>query len=71
MPTFRVEKTKNYTVMSNYHLRDKNLSTKAIGLLSIMLSLPETWDYTMNGLCAIRNEGIKAIRNIIWFGNFK
>lgn len=42
---FKIEKTQNYTVMSNYHLRDKNLSLKARGLLSSMLSLPEDWDY--------------------------
>lgn len=45
MAVFRVEKTRNYTVMSNYHLRDKSLSLKAKGLLSLMLSLPEDWDY--------------------------
>ena len=44
MAVFRVERTNNYTVMSNYHLRDKNLSLKAKGLLSLMLSLPEDWD---------------------------
>jgi DNA-binding MarR family transcriptional regulator len=48
--TFRVEKTKGYTVMSNYHLRDKSLSLKARGLLSYILSLPEDWDYTIVGL---------------------
>jgi len=46
MSVFRVEKNKDYTVMSNYHLRDKKLSLKAKGLLSQMLSLPEDWDYT-------------------------
>ena len=65
MSVFRVEKNNNYTVMSNYHLRDKNLSYKAKGLLSFMLSLPENWDYSMNGLVAISKEGIKAIRNIL------
>ena len=45
MAVFRVERTQNYTVMSNYHLRDKTLSLKAKGLLSLMLSLPEDWDY--------------------------
>ena len=47
MAVFRIEKTKDYTVMSNYHLRDRSLSLKAKGLLSLMLSLPEDWDYTM------------------------
>ena len=49
MSVFRIEKNKNYTVMSNYHLRDKNLSLKAKRLLSQMLSLPEDWDYTLRG----------------------
>ena len=47
MAVFRIEKTRDYTVMSNYHLRDMSLSLKAKGLLSLMLSLPENWDYTM------------------------
>ena len=46
MAVFRIEKTRDYTVMSNYHLRDMSLSLKAKGLLSLMLSLPENWDYT-------------------------
>lgn len=49
MSIFKIEKNKNYTVMSNHHSRDKNLSYKAKGLLSFMLSLPEDWDYSMNG----------------------
>ncbi len=61
MAVFRVEKSKNYTVMSNYHLRDKGLSLKAIGLLSKMLSLPEEWDYTTRGLAAICKDGVDAI----------
>ena len=51
--------------MSNYHLRDKNLSYKAKGLLSFMLSLPEDWDYSINGLVSISKEEVKAIRNIL------
>ena len=62
---FKIEKTKNYTVMSNYHLRDKNLSLKAKGLLSFMLSLPEDWDYSLNGLVSINKESKKAIRNVL------
>ena len=62
MAIFRVERTHNYTVMSNYHLRDKNLSLKAKGLLSQMLSLPEDWDYTLAGLARINAEGKDAIR---------
>ncbi len=62
MAVFRVERTHNYTVMSNYHLRDKSLSLKAKGLLSQMLSLPEDWDYTLAGLARINAEGKDAIR---------
>lgn len=65
MPVFRINKNSNYTVMSNFHLRDKNLSFKAKGMLSFMLSLPENWDYSLNGLCSISKEGISAIRSII------
>ena len=65
MSIFRVEKNKNYTVMANYHLRDKELSFKAKGLLSYMLSLPEDWDYSLNGLASVSKEGIKAIKNIV------
>ena len=53
MAVFRVEKTRNYTVMSNHHLQDRSLSLKAKGLLSLMLSLPEDWDYTTKGLARI------------------
>ena len=60
MAVFRVERTHNYTVMSNYHLRDKNLSLKAKGLLSQMLSLPEDWDYTLAWLARINAEGKDA-----------
>ena len=62
MAVFRVERTQNYTVMSNYHLRDRRLSLKAKGLLSLMLSLPEDWDYTLSGLARISLEGKDAIR---------
>lgn len=61
MAVFRVEKNRNYTVMSNYHLRDTTLSLKAIGLLSKMLSLTEEWDYTTRGLASICKEGVDAI----------
>lgn len=61
MAIFRVEKVKGYTVMSNYHLRDKNLSLKAKGLLSQMLSLPEQWDYTLAGLSCINKEQTDAM----------
>lgn len=62
MAVCRVEKTKNYTVMSNYHLSDPRLSLKAIGLLSKILSLPEAWDYTVAGLAKICKEGRDAVR---------
>ena len=61
MAVFRIEKTRDYTVMSNYHLRDRLLSLKAKGLLSLMLSLPEDWDYTMKGLARICKDGIDSI----------
>ena len=61
MAVFRIEKTRDYTVMSNYHLRDTSLSLKAKGLLSLMLSLPENWDYTMKGLARICKDGIDSI----------
>lgn len=65
MAIFRVEKNKDYTVMSNYHLRDANLSLKAKGLLSQMLSLPEEWDYTLSGLAEINKESKDAIRTAV------
>ena len=65
MSVFRIEKTKDFTIMSNYHLRDKNLSLKAKGLLSQMLSLPEEWDYTLAGLAHINKESKDAIRTTI------
>lgn len=65
MAVFRVERTRDYTVMSNYHLRDKSLSLKAKGLLSQMLSLPEDWDYTLAGLSFINRESKDAIRSAI------
>ena len=65
MAVFRVERNQNYTVMSNYHLRDKSLSLKAKGLLSQILSLPEDWDYTLTGLARINAEGRDAIRGAI------
>ena len=65
MSVFRVEKNKGYTVMSNHHLRNHALSLKAKGLLSQMLSLPEDWDYTMQGLVQINKESIDAIREAV------
>ena len=65
MAVFRVEKNKGYTVMSNHHLRNKELTLKAKGLLSQMLSLPENWDYTLTGLSHINKESIDAIRTAV------
>ena len=65
MAVFRVERNKGYTVMSNHHLRNKELSLKAKGLLSQMLSLPEDWDYTLAGLSLINREKIDAIREAV------
>ena len=65
MAVFRVERNTGYTVMSNHHLRNKELSLKAKGLLSQMLSLPEDWDYTLKGLSLINREKIDAIREAI------
>lgn len=63
MSVFRVEKNGNFTIMSNHHLRDKRLSNKAKGLLSIILSLPEEWDYTSDGLAKICKDGVDGIRS--------
>jgi hypothetical protein len=65
MATIRVHKTKNYTVMSNTHLRDKSLSLKAKGLLSVMLSLPDNWDYSIAGLVAICKENETAVKSAL------
>jgi hypothetical protein len=65
MAVIRVNKTSNYTVMSNTHLREKNMSLKAKGLLSVMLSLPDTWDYSIAGLVAISKENETAIKSTL------
>ena len=61
MAVFRINKTRDYTVMSNHHLRNTALSLKAKGLLSLMLSLPDNWDYTTKGLASICKDGIDSI----------
>lgn len=61
MAVFRIEKTRDYTVMANHHLRNTKLSLKAKGLLSLMLSLPEDWDYTTKGLAKICKDGVDSI----------
>ena len=65
MAVFRVEKTRDYTVMANHHLKNRDLTLKAKGLLSVMLSLPEDWDYTLKGLSRINREGVDAIREAV------
>ncbi len=62
---FRIEKNTNYTVMSNHHLKNRSLSLKAKGLFSVILSLPEEWDYTLGGLAAISKESLDAIRTAV------
>ena len=58
----RVERTKNFTVMSNHHFKNKKLSLKAKGLLSLMLSLPDDWNYSMKGLATLSKDGIDSVR---------
>lgn len=65
MSVVRVNKTRDYTVMSNHHFKNKKLSLKAKGLLSQMLSLPDDWDYTIAGLCAINKENETAIKSAL------
>jgi hypothetical protein len=62
---FRVERTKNFTVMSNHHFKNKQLSLKAKGLLSLMLSLPDEWDYNMQGLATLSKDGIDSVRSTL------
>lgn len=66
MGVFKINKTQDYVVMSNHHLRNKNLTLKAKGLLSQMLSLPDDWDYTLAGLAHINKESIDAVRTAVW-----
>ncbi|MGI6337353.1 MAG: DUF6017 domain-containing protein [Eubacteriales bacterium] len=61
MPVIRIKKNRNYTYMSNYHLRDLNLSNKTCGLLSKMLALPDNWNYTTRGLAKICKDGVDSI----------
>lgn len=65
MAKFRVNKTRDYTVISNHHLKDKTISLKAKGLLTVMLSLSDSWDYSIIGLNSISKEGVKAIRSTL------
>ena len=65
MPVIRINKTQNYTVMSNYHLKEKDMSLKAKGLLSLILSLPDNWDYSISGLVSICKENETEIKSIL------
>lgn len=65
MSVFKIEKTKDFTIMSNFHLRDRNLSFKAKGLLSFMLILPPDWDYSLKDLCVISKENRDAISSTL------
>ena len=65
MAVIRTHKTKDYTVMSNYHLRDKNMSLKAKGLLSVILALPDDWDYSIAGLVAICKESETSVKTAL------
>ena len=62
---FKIYKNGDFTVMCNHHLKDKTLSLKATGLLSKMLSLPEDWDYSLNGLVAITKGGLDSVRSAL------
>ena len=63
MAVFRVEKTRDYTTMANYHFKDKRLSLKAKGLLSLILSLPDDWKFSVKGLAALNSDGVDAVRS--------
>ena len=63
--TFKIEKLNDYTVMANHHLRNRKLSLKAKGLQSLMLSLPEEWDYSLKGLAAICKDGVDSISSTL------
>lgn len=65
MAVFRVNRNKNYTHMANYHFRDKGMSLRAKGLLSLMLSLPEEWDYSANGLAALSKDGKDSVKKAL------
>lgn len=65
MPVIRVHKTNNFTVMSNVHLRDKELSLKAKGLLSLMLSLPDDWHYSIGGISSLCRESESIVKSVL------
>ena len=65
MSVFRIKKNSNYTVMSNYHFKEKGMSLKAKGLLSLMLSLPDDWDYSIAGLVTLSSDGESSVRTAL------
>lgn len=65
MSVYRIKKNHNYTVLSNYHFKEKTMSLKAKGLLSLMLSLPDDWDYSTEGLAKLSSDGITAVRSAL------
>lgn len=65
MSVFRIHKTKNFTVMSNYHFKEKEMSLKAKGLLSLMLSLPDTWNYSVSGLVSLSKDGKDGVMSAL------
>lgn len=65
MSVIRIEKNSNYTVMANYHFKEKGLSLKAKGIMSLMLSLPDDWDYTVEGLATLSKDGINSVRSAL------
>lgn len=65
MAVFRIAKTRDYTVMSNAHFKERGMSLKAKGLLSLMLSLPDEWDYSIGGLVAICKENEAAVKSTL------
>lgn len=75
MSIFRIHKTKNFTVMSNYHFKEKEMSLKAKGLLSLMLSLPDDWSYNISGLVRLSKDGkdsvMSALSELEKFGYLK
>ena len=65
MSVIRVEKLKNYTTMNNHHFRNRELSLKAKGVMSLMLSLPDDWDYTIKGLATLSKDGVDSVRSAL------
>ena len=65
MSVFRVHKTENYSVIANYHFKEKEMSLKSKGLLSLMLSLPDTWQYSISGLTKLSKDGKDSVMSAL------